>query len=78
MRWLQAAWPRRRSASSTTCGLEQLCIARVYLAPMDGFAEFNAVWERQFATIAPPARTSIGAAALPLGAAVEIEFVFHE
>jgi 2-iminobutanoate/2-iminopropanoate deaminase len=59
-------------------GLEQLCIARVYLAPMDGFAEFNAVWERQFATIAPPARTSIGAAALPLGAAVEIEFVFHE
>jgi 2-iminobutanoate/2-iminopropanoate deaminase len=58
--------------------LEQLCMARVYLAPMDGFAEFNAVWERQFATIAPPARTSVGVAALPLGAAVEIEFVFHE
>lgn len=58
--------------------LEQLCMARVYLAPMDGFAEFNAVWERQFERIAPPARTSVGVAALPLGAAVEIEFVFHE
>lgn len=59
-------------------GLEQLCMARVYLAPMDGFAEFNAAWERQFAAVAPPARTSVGVAALPLGAAVEIEFIFHD
>ena len=58
--------------------LAQLCIARVYLAPMDGFAASNTVWERQFADTAPPARTSIGVAALPLGAAVEIEFVFHD
>ena len=33
--------------------LAQLCIARVYLAPMDGFAAFNTVWERQFADTAP-------------------------
>jgi len=41
-------------------------------------AAFNAAWERQFVDTAPPARTSIGVAALPLGAAVEIEFVFHD
>ncbi len=57
--------------------LEQLCAARVYMTRFDRFAEFNDIWERQFARIDPPARTAVGVSALPLGALVEIEFSFH-
>lgn len=57
--------------------LAQLCLARVYMADFAQFDVFNAVWERQFADVAPPARTTLGVSALPLGALVEIEFVFH-
>lgn len=57
--------------------LGQLCLAHVYVTSFERFGEFNEVWERQFADIAPPARTSVGVSALPLGALVEIEFVFH-
>src|SRR5579863_2621224 len=46
----------------------------VFLADMKDFAAMNAVYERHFE--APfPARTTVAAAALPLGAAVEIEVV---
>lgn len=46
----------------------------VYLMDMNDFAAMNAVYAKQFA--APyPARTTIGVAALPLGARVEIELV---
>lgn len=58
--------------------LEQLCAARVYTTRFERFAEFNEVWERQFARIDPPARTAVGVSALPLGALVEIEFCFHQ
>ncbi|MBU6256927.1 MAG: RidA family protein [Burkholderiales bacterium] len=58
--------------------LEQLCAARVYTTRFDRFADFNEVWERQFARIDPPARTAVGVSALPLGALVEIEFCFHQ
>lgn len=58
--------------------LEQLCMARVYTTLFERFGEFNEVWERQFAGIEPPARTSVGVTALPLGALVEIEFHFHQ
>lgn len=48
--------------------------ANVYLADMQDFATMNAVYARHFD--APyPARTTIQAARLPLGAAVEIEVV---
>lgn len=48
--------------------------ANVYLADMDDFAAMNAVYERHFE--APfPARTTIQAARLPLGARVEIEII---
>jgi 2-iminobutanoate/2-iminopropanoate deaminase len=57
--------------------LEQLCMARVFVTGFEDFAEFNEVWERQFARVDPPARTSVGVIALPLGARVEIEFTFH-
>ena len=46
----------------------------VFLTDMGDFAVMNAVYEKQFA--APyPARTTIGVAALPLGAKVEIEMI---
>ncbi len=46
----------------------------VYLTDMGNFREMNAVYAKQFS--APyPARTTIGVAALPLGAAVEIEMI---
>ncbi len=48
--------------------------ANVYLADMNDFAAMNAAYERHFE--APfPARTTIEAARLPLGALVEIEIV---
>jgi 2-iminobutanoate/2-iminopropanoate deaminase len=46
----------------------------VYLTDMSQFAAMNEVYRRHFA--APfPARTAIGVAALPLGAAVEMDMV---
>ena len=46
----------------------------VYLRDMNDFARMNAVYARQFD--APyPARTTIAVAALPMGAAVEMDLV---
>ncbi len=61
-------------------GFEHLAIARIFTTQMDKFAEINAAWEQLFNNIseAPPARTSIGVAALPMGAKVEIEFTFYK
>jgi 2-iminobutanoate/2-iminopropanoate deaminase len=46
----------------------------VYLADMDDFAAMNAIYERHF-TAPFPARTTIQAAKLPMGANVEIELI---
>lgn len=46
----------------------------VYLTNINDFAAMNAVYARQFAQ-PYPARTTIGVAALPVGAQVEIEMV---
>lgn len=46
----------------------------VYLTDMGNFAAMNAVYSKQFST-PYPARTTIGVAALPLGAQVEIEMI---
>lgn len=57
--------------------LDELLIARIYTTRLDAFAEINAAWEALFAHgLVPPARTSVGVSALPLGASVEIEFSF--
>ena len=47
---------------------------KVYLVDMDDFAQMNEVYSSLF-TSPYPARTTIGVAALPLGAAVEIELI---
>ncbi len=61
-------------------GFEHLAMARIFTPHMDKFAEINAAWEQVFNTIehAPPARTSVGVASLPLGGKVEIEFIFYK
>ena len=48
--------------------------ASVYLTDMRGLAAMNAVYGRHFEA-AYPARTTVAVAALPLGAAVEIDIV---
>jgi 2-iminobutanoate/2-iminopropanoate deaminase len=56
--------------------LGQLVAARIYCADFAEFPEVNRAWEECFDGVAPPARTSVGVAALPLGARVEMEFQF--
>ena len=46
----------------------------VYLTDMDDFAEMNAAYAEHFDE-PYPARTTVGVAALPLGASVEIELM---
>jgi 2-iminobutanoate/2-iminopropanoate deaminase len=51
--------------------------ANIFTTRFDQFPEINKVWEEYFtADIVPPARTSIGVAALPLNATVEMSFRF--
>jgi 2-iminobutanoate/2-iminopropanoate deaminase len=58
--------------------LEQLCRARIYTTRFDAFPAINQAWTEALAGMrAPPARTSLGVSALPLGASVEIEFEFY-
>jgi 2-iminobutanoate/2-iminopropanoate deaminase len=46
----------------------------VFLTDMSKFSEMNTVYSKQFSS-PYPARTTIGVAALPLGAMVEIEMI---
>lgn len=55
-------------------GLGDVVKCNVYLVDMADFAAMNAAYREAF--VAPyPARTTVGVAALPLGARVEIELV---
>jgi 2-iminobutanoate/2-iminopropanoate deaminase len=54
--------------------LDQVVKTTVFLADMKDFAEMNGVYATFF-TAAPPARATVAAAGLPLGARVEIEVV---
>lgn len=59
--------------------LNDLLIARIFTTRFDAFPEINAAWEAVFTDdMVPPARTSVGVAALPLDASVEIEFTFQK
>ena len=55
--------------------LDQVLRATVYLTDLSLFPRVNAVYERHFGSDPKPARTTIGAAALPLGAQVEIDVI---
>jgi 2-iminobutanoate/2-iminopropanoate deaminase len=56
---------------------EHVVKANVFLINMDDFAAMNEVYQTYF-TVPYPARTTIGVAGLPLGAAVEIEMIAEE
>ncbi|SFC05620.1 2-iminobutanoate/2-iminopropanoate deaminase [Polaromonas sp. OV174] len=58
--------------------LQNMTLARIYTTDFAAFGQINAAWDAMFADIAPPARTSLGVQALPLGATVEIEFAFYQ
>ena len=55
--------------------LDRVLRATVYLTDLSLFPRVNAVYERHFSGDPTPARTTIGAAALPLGAQVEIDVI---
>jgi 2-iminobutanoate/2-iminopropanoate deaminase len=55
-------------------GLEQIVKTIVFLKDMAEFSKMNAVYA-EFFNVDPPARSTIQAAALPKGGAVEIEAV---
>jgi 2-iminobutanoate/2-iminopropanoate deaminase len=55
-------------------GPDDVVKVNVYLTDMDDFPEMNAAYAKRFSP-PPPARTTVGVAALPLGARVEIELV---
>jgi 2-iminobutanoate/2-iminopropanoate deaminase len=60
--------------SAADKSLADVVKVNVYLTDIRSFAEMNEVYARHFA--APyPARTTVAVAALPLGAAVEIETI---
>jgi 2-iminobutanoate/2-iminopropanoate deaminase len=59
-------------------GIEHIASARIFTTRFGDFAAINAAWDAWLGDAArPPARTSMGVAALPLGASVEIEFAFY-
>ena len=56
------------------CTLADVVKTTCFLADIDDFAKFNAIYARFWAD-APPARSTFGVAALPRGAHVEIEAI---
>lgn len=65
-------------ATELGLGLSNLATARIYTTHMEEFPEINRAWEQVFSgDVVPPARTSVGVAALPMNALVEMEFSFY-
>ena len=62
-------------ASAAGASLADAVRVTVYLTDMGAFAEVNEVYARAFEGGDPPARVAIGVAALPKGAAVEMDAV---
>lgn len=60
-------------------GLEDMVSATIHTTAFEQFPAINEAWEAVFTEdIRPPARTSVGVQALPLGATVEISFDFYK
>lgn len=59
--------------------LQDLVSVQIFTTKFEEFPAINRVWEEFFtADIPPPARTSVGVSALPVGAAVEMVFRFYK
>ena len=68
-----------RALADFDLSLEELISATIYTTKFDQFPAINQAWETIFTEdIRPPARTALGVSALPLGARVEIEFMFYK
>jgi 2-iminobutanoate/2-iminopropanoate deaminase len=66
------------AAKEIHLGLDHLTSVNIFTTRFEDFPTINKVWEEFFTQdIAPPARTSVGVAALPLGATVEMAFRFY-
>jgi 2-iminobutanoate/2-iminopropanoate deaminase len=59
------------------CGWADVIKTTIFLTDMSEFPIVNAIYER-FAGVTPPARSTVGVAALPKGARVEIEVVARQ
>lgn len=58
--------------------LAHLTTVNIFTTRFEEFPLINKVWEEFFTVdVPPPARTSVGVAALPLGATVEMAFRFY-
>ena len=64
----------RAVLSAAGATLDNLVKTTVYLTNLADFAAFNEAYARHF-TNEPPARTTVGVAALPLGVRVEVEAI---
>lgn len=62
--------------SEAGSGLDRLVKTTVFLTDLADFAAMNEVYARRVGD-APPARSTVGVAALPSGAVVEIEAIAH-
>ncbi len=59
--------------------LDDMVSARIFTTEFDNFPAINAAWESVFTAEGHlPARTAVGVSALPLHAAVEMEFTFYK
>ena len=56
------------------CGWDDVLKTTIFLVDIDEFAKVNAIYGR-FVSDPPPARSTVGVAALPKGARVEIEVI---
>ncbi len=73
----QALANLRAILEAAGCGFQDVVKTTVFLADMAQFGRVNAVYERHFAVegVPFPARSTVQAARLPLGAQVEIEAI---
>lgn len=67
------------AAGEIGLSLQNLVSATIYTTRFEEFPAINKVWEEFFSEdVPPPARTSVGVAALPLNATVEMSFRFYK
>lgn len=66
------------AAREIDLNLQHLTSVNIFTTRFEEFPTINKVWEEFFTPdVPPPARTSVGVAALPLGATVEMAFRFY-
>lgn len=67
------------AASELDLKVTDMVVANIFTTKFEEFPVINKVWEEIFTEdVPPPARTSLGVAALPLGSLVEMSFRFYK